>query len=171
MVRKCEMCIIFSLCQCLPAHHLLLVHHNSSSNSSDTKCSSAPVCFVLLLLAVGQHLRITESQMFWVGRDDHKGHLVQLTCDEQGHLQLDQFAQSIVQPDFECFKGQNFHHLSGRSVPVPHSFIVKGFFHICNLNLPSCCYFCCTCQQQVQYFCHFPFILYSTKNSYVHASF
>ena len=28
-----------------------------------------------------------------------KGHLVQLLCSEQGHLQLDQVAQNLVQPD------------------------------------------------------------------------
>ena len=30
-----------------------------------------------------------------------EGHLVQLPCSEQGHLQLDQIAQSLVQPDLE----------------------------------------------------------------------
>lgn len=30
-----------------------------------------------------------------------KGHLVQLACIEQGHLQLEQVAQSPIQPDFE----------------------------------------------------------------------
>lgn len=31
-----------------------------------------------------------------------KGQLDQLPCNEQGHLQLNQVAQSLVQPDFEC---------------------------------------------------------------------
>jgi len=31
-----------------------------------------------------------------------KGHLVQLPCNELGHLQLDQGAQSPVQSDLEC---------------------------------------------------------------------
>jgi len=30
-----------------------------------------------------------------------KGHLVQLLCNEQGYLQLDHVAQSLVQPDLE----------------------------------------------------------------------
>ena len=34
-----------------------------------------------------------------------KGHLVQLPCNEQGHLQLEQVAQSPVQPDLECLQG------------------------------------------------------------------
>ena len=38
--------------------------------------------------------------------------LVQLPCSEQGHLQLDQVAQSLVQSDLECLQGQGFHHLS-----------------------------------------------------------
>ncbi|KAF1551686.1 Otoconin-90, partial [Eudyptes schlegeli] len=34
-----------------------------------------------------------------------KGHLVQPPCREQGHLQLDQVAQSPIQLDLECFQG------------------------------------------------------------------
>jgi len=34
-----------------------------------------------------------------------KGHLLQLLCNELGHLQLDQVAQSPVQPDLECLQG------------------------------------------------------------------
>ena len=34
-----------------------------------------------------------------------KNHLVQLLCTEQGHLQLEQIAQSPVQPDLECHQG------------------------------------------------------------------
>ena len=34
-----------------------------------------------------------------------RGHLAQPLCSEQGHLQLDQVAQSPVQPDIECFHG------------------------------------------------------------------
>ena len=34
-----------------------------------------------------------------------KGHLVQLPCSDQGHLQLDQVAQSPIQPDLECLQG------------------------------------------------------------------
>ena len=39
-------------------------------------------------------------------------HLVQLPCNEQGHPQLDQVSQSLVQPDFECLQEQDFYHLS-----------------------------------------------------------
>lgn len=35
----------------------------------------------------------------------HKGHLVQLRCHEQEHLQLDQVVQSPVQPDLVCLQG------------------------------------------------------------------
>jgi len=34
-----------------------------------------------------------------------RGHLVQRPCSEQGHLQLDQVAQSVVQPGLESFQG------------------------------------------------------------------
>jgi len=32
-----------------------------------------------------------------------RDHLVQLSCNEQGHLQFDQGAHGHVQPDLECF--------------------------------------------------------------------
>ncbi|KAK4815383.1 hypothetical protein QYF61_001371 [Mycteria americana] len=38
----------------------------------------------------------------------------------EGHLQLDQAAQSPVQPDLECFQGWGIYHLSGQPVPVFH---------------------------------------------------
>jgi len=53
-----------------------------------------------------------------------KGHLVQPPCNEQGHLQLDEVVQSLVQPSPECFQGWGIYHLSGQPVPVfhhPHS--------------------------------------------------
>jgi len=34
-----------------------------------------------------------------------KGHPVQPPWNKQGHLQLDQVAQSPVQPNLECFQG------------------------------------------------------------------
>ena len=48
------------------------------------------------------------------------GHLVQPPCNQQGHLQLAQVAQSPVQPDLECFQGWGIYHLSGQSIPVFH---------------------------------------------------
>ena len=49
-----------------------------------------------------------------------KGHLVQLPCTKQGHLQLDQVAQSPIQPELECLRGWSIHHLSGQPVLVLH---------------------------------------------------
>ena len=37
-----------------------------------------------------------------------------LSCSEQGHLQLDQVAQSPVQPGLECFQGKS------RDPLIPH---------------------------------------------------
>ena len=42
---------------------------------------------------------------------------------EQGHLQLDQVAQSPIQPDLECLQGWGMNHLSGHPVPVPHCIV------------------------------------------------
>lgn len=49
-----------------------------------------------------------------------KGQLVQLSCNEQEHLQLSQAAQRLIQPDLECLQIQGFHHLSGEIVLLPH---------------------------------------------------
>ena len=56
-----------------------------------------------------------------------KGHLVQPPCHEQGHLPLDQVAQSPVQPDLECSQGWGIHHLSGKPLPVSHHSCRKKF--------------------------------------------
>jgi len=56
-----------------------------------------------------------------------RGHLAQPPCSEQGHLQLDQVAQSLVQPGLECFQGWGLHYLSGQPVPVFHHPYGKKF--------------------------------------------
>ena len=67
-----------------------------------------------------------------------KGYLVQLPWIKQGYLQLDQAAQSPIQPDLECLQGWGIHHLSGQTVPVPHHSYCNVFFSlISNLNLLS----------------------------------
>ncbi|KAK4831083.1 hypothetical protein QYF61_015281 [Mycteria americana] len=59
---------------------------------------------------------------------------IQPTCNEQGHLQLDQVAQSPVQLDLECFQGWGIYHPSGQPVPVfHHPHILKG----CNKVSPE----------------------------------
>ena len=62
--------------------------------------------------------------------------MVQLPFDEQGHLELDQFAKSPIQPDAEHLQW-GIPHLSGQPVPVPHHRYCKKFFLISNPNLPS----------------------------------
>ena len=66
-----------------------------------------------------------------------KSHLVQPPCNKQGHLQLDQVAQSPIQPSLWCLQGQGIHHLSGQPVPVLHHPYFKKHFLISNINLPS----------------------------------
>ena len=53
-----------------------------------------------------------------------RGHLAQPPGSKQGHLSLDQVAQSLVQPGLEHFQGWGLHYLPRQSVPVfqhPHS--------------------------------------------------
>ena len=64
----------------------------------------------------------------WFGLEGtFNGHLAQPPCSAQGHLQLDQIAQSPVQPDLECFLGWGIVHLSGKPVPVFHHPHCKKF--------------------------------------------
>jgi len=41
-------------------------------------------------------------------------------CHGQGHLPLDQVAQSPIQPGLEHCQGGDSHSFSGQPVPVPH---------------------------------------------------
>lgn len=45
-----------------------------------------------------------------------KNHVVQLHCNKEGQLQLDQVALSPIQPDLDCLQGQVIHHLSGQQI-------------------------------------------------------
>lgn len=55
-----------------------------------------------------------------------KGHLVQLSCHEQEHLQPDQAAQSLVQPDLRRFQGWSIHHISVKHFSVSPSKVKKS---------------------------------------------
>jgi len=60
--------------------------------------------------------------MVGFGRD-FKDHLFQPPCHEQGHLPLEQVAQSSIQPGLEHRQGGGSHSFSGQPVPVfyhPH---------------------------------------------------
>jgi len=57
--------------------------------------------------------------MVFVGRD-LKDHLVLNPCHGQGHLPLDHYAQSLIQPGPEHFQRGGIQNFSGKPVPVPH---------------------------------------------------
>jgi len=64
-----------------------------------------------------QNQRIIESLEL---EGTFKGHLNQLSCNEQGQSQLDQVSQSLVWPRLESLQGWGIHHISGQPFPVPH---------------------------------------------------
>ena len=66
-----------------------------------------------------------------------KGHLVQHPCSKQGHPQLGQVVQGLIQSDLESCQGLDINHISGQPVPVLHHPHWKRVFLISNLNLPS----------------------------------
>ena len=74
----------------------------------------------------------SNRRIFRVGRDLEKTSSP-TPCNEQGHLQLDPFAQNLVQPALESVWERGFHHVSGQCAQVP----CHLFFCISNLNLPS----------------------------------
>jgi len=57
--------------------------------------------------------------MVWVGKN-LIDHLVPPLCHGQGHLPLDQVAQSPIQRGLQQFQGGGIHDFSGQPVPVPH---------------------------------------------------
>jgi len=64
--------------------------------------------------------------MLWVGRDI-SDLLVPALCYGQGHLPLNQVAQSPIQAGLECFQGWGIYNLSGQPVLVSHHTHNKEF--------------------------------------------
>lgn len=52
------------------------------------------------------------EQFGWKGI--FEGHLAQPSHNEQGHLEADQAAQSLTQPDIQFFLGWVIYHLCGK---------------------------------------------------------
>lgn len=59
-----------------------------------------------------------------------KDNLISSPCCEQGHLLLDQLAQSPIQHDLELFQGWGIHAFSGQHVPVLHHSISKELLSV-----------------------------------------
>ena len=53
---------------------------------------------------------------------------MQLLCNEQGHAQLDQDAQGLIQLCLEVLQGGGINHISRQPVPVPHHPHYKRLF-------------------------------------------
>lgn len=65
-------------------------------------------------------------------------HLNQLTCNEKGHLYIQQGVQSFSQPDLECCQGWDTYDFSGQSMPAFHHLhCKKNIFLTSYLNLLS----------------------------------
>jgi len=73
--------------------------------------------------------------MVWVGKD-LKGHLIPTPLHGQGHLLLDQVAQSPIQPGLEHFQGGGAFTASlGNLFKYLTSLMVKNFILISNLDI------------------------------------
>ncbi|KAK4828015.1 LOW QUALITY PROTEIN: hypothetical protein QYF61_022792 [Mycteria americana] len=59
--------------------------------------------------------------MLWTGRDLYRSSSP-TPLQEQGHLQLDQVAQSPIQPDLEYLQGWGLHYLSVQPLPAPFKY-------------------------------------------------
>jgi len=89
-----------------------------------------------IFLLFEKKIKNLNHSMVWVGRN-FKDHLVPSPCHEQGHLPLDQVAQSSIQPGLEhCQGGASTASLSNLCQCLI-TLIVKNFFLISSLNLPS----------------------------------
>jgi len=74
------------------------------------------------------HLRVFIESQNGKGWKGPKDHLVPSPCREQGHLPLDQVAQSSIQPGLEHCQGGGSHSFSGQPVPVFHHPHGEEFF-------------------------------------------
>ncbi|KAK4824458.1 LOW QUALITY PROTEIN: hypothetical protein QYF61_015836 [Mycteria americana] len=75
--------------------------------------------------------------MLWIGSDLYRSSSP-TPLQEQGHLQLDQVAQSPVQPDLQCFLGDGASTTSlGTLFQCFTTLLGKNFFLKSSLNLPS----------------------------------
>lgn len=72
--------------------------------------------------------------MVWHGRDP-KDHLITIPCNGQGHLSLDQVAQSPTHPSLQHFWVWDCHTFPGNLFHCLTTLTVKNFFLIPNLNL------------------------------------
>ena len=79
-------------------------------------------------------MRSQNHRLVWVGRD-LKAHPVPALCHGQGHLPLDQVAQSPIQPGLDHCQGWDSHSFSGQPVPGPHHPHREEL--VSNLNFPS----------------------------------
>jgi len=88
-------------------HHAAVLPSRESSKAAQLGCHRIIECFGL--------------------EGTFRGHLAQPPCSEQGHLQLNQVAQSPVQPGLERFQGWAISHRSGQPVPGFHHPQCKKF--------------------------------------------
>lgn len=61
-------------------------------------------------------------------------HPAQFLCSEQGHLQLGQDAQVLVQPDLECLLGRGFYYLLATCGSVCSVSCIGSFLESCFTN-------------------------------------
>ena len=73
----------------------------------------------------------------------------QLPCHGQGHLPLDQGAQSPGQPGLEHCQGGGSHNLSGQPVPGPHHPQSEEFTLFQLEAIPTCPVTPCPCKKSL----------------------
>jgi len=106
-------------------------------------CNSLIIsCKSLIIYRSAKTLKICLSNNWYVLLQNHriiqtfKDPQVQLPCNEQGHLQLEQVAQNLIHPDLECLQGWGIPHISGQHVPVLHCSYYKRLFPYLQSKFP-----------------------------------
>jgi len=97
------------------------------------------ICLKVIYFKVVLWLKESQSHRnkeLFKQEETFKDTLVHLPCNEQGHLQIDEVAQSPVQPDFVSRDRASITSL-GNLFQCLTTLIVKIFFLISSLNLPS----------------------------------
>jgi len=155
-LTKISIWIVFKLTRNWQFSYLFIIYCLSTKRFS-------PFSFFLLLYLLKQIPGKDELQYFY---GDHKitesielkgtftGHLVQLPCNEQGHAQLDQVAQGLIQPCFESLQRGGINHISTDTRPL--SFYLVYLILICFIHIMLELYFGNILLYEFFFCTHFP---------------
>jgi len=111
----CSCCLYLECHLSSSSHSLSLLRVCLAITSKISLCRS----FFVLYHSITESLELEGTS---------EGRLVQLPGNEQGHPQLDEVAQGLIQPYLESLQGRGINHITGQPVTVPYHSHCRRFF-------------------------------------------